>query len=389
MQTFDWIVVGNGLAGAALSYELAQAGLSVLLLDQYPQPAIATRYSYGGIPYWSGTTPLTRQLCQEGKSRHQMLSEETGHDTEFRELDLLLTIAPDQDPQEAVRAYASVEAPPQFIDAQEAAALEPQLNAGAIAGALTVRHGHVSPTAMVRAYNQGFQKLGGQWIIAPVTGLVRVGDRVTGVTTPTQAYAAGQVAIAAGAYTRSLLSTIGLKVPVYFTQAEVVETPPVEFTFRTLMMPAVLTRARLENQGGEADAQWDQADRELVPPILDAGLIQFRDRHLCIGQISRIQTTLEPSLDADHSTRQLYAEVGKLVPAIASVPGQWHSCPVAFSGDGLPLVGPVPHLTGVSIFSGFSGPFAYVPSTAVHFAQWASGSPSSVVDALSPQRFVP
>jgi glycine/D-amino acid oxidase-like deaminating enzyme len=29
MQTFDWIVVGNGLTGAAASYELARQGHSV------------------------------------------------------------------------------------------------------------------------------------------------------------------------------------------------------------------------------------------------------------------------------------------------------------------------------------------------------------------------
>jgi glycine/D-amino acid oxidase-like deaminating enzyme len=52
MQTFDWIVVGNGLTGAALSYELSRQGLSVLLLDRSMHPlvplAIATAASRTG-----------------------------------------------------------------------------------------------------------------------------------------------------------------------------------------------------------------------------------------------------------------------------------------------------------------------------------------------------
>lgn len=100
MQTFDWIVVGNGLVGAAASYELARQGLSVLLVDQHLEPDGATRYSYGGIPYWAGTCPLTRTLCEEGIAKHRQLSEELGADTQFRELDLLLTVAPDDDLQD-------------------------------------------------------------------------------------------------------------------------------------------------------------------------------------------------------------------------------------------------------------------------------------------------
>ncbi|MHC5825252.1 MAG: FAD-dependent oxidoreductase, partial [Nostoc sp.] len=65
MKTYDWIVVGGGITGATLAYELAKTGFSVLLLEQYSRPQNATRYSYGGLAYWSATTKLTRQLCED------------------------------------------------------------------------------------------------------------------------------------------------------------------------------------------------------------------------------------------------------------------------------------------------------------------------------------
>jgi len=389
MQTFDWIVVGNGLAGAALGYELARQGLSVLLLERSPDPESATRYSYGGVPYWSGDTDLMRQFCQEGRARYLALTEETGVDTEFRDLDLLLTVNPDQTSDDIAQRYAGTATPPAPISPQEAVEREPSLNPDAIAGALTVRHGHVNPQALVKAYNNGLQALGGRLVIAPVTGLVRVGDRITGVTTPTQAYAGKSVAIAAGGETRRLLNTINLSVPVYFTHAEIIETPPLEPTLRTLIMPADLSRSELEAEASrpDVDALWDEVGHTLAPPILDAGCVQFRDGTVRIGQISRINTTLHPDLNAYTSEQQLRQGIAPLVSTLAKSPGNWRACQVAFSRDGLPLAGAVPGLEGVALFAGFTSPFAIVPAIAVRFAQWATGQSSPAMDAISPARF--
>ena len=390
MQTFDWIVVGNGLTGAALSYELARQGHTVLLLEKSISPTSATRFSYGGVPFWSGSSDLLRQLCREGRDRYQAIPEETGVSPEFRELDLLLTVDLDQDPQKLAERYAAVAMPPTPISAQEAVALEPQLNPDAIAGALTVRHGHVNPMLLVKAYNQGLQKLGGQIVIATVTGLVRIGDRITGVSTPTQAYAAGNVAIAAGGLTRELLKTSGVKVPVYFTHAEIVETPPLESQFRALIMPADLTRSAIESAatGDDSDDIWDEAGHEIRPPFLDAGFIQFLDGTVRIGQISRIDTTLEPALDAQASEQKIRAGIAPLIPALAEVPGQWRACRVAFSQDGLPLAGAVPGVVGAYVFSGFTSPFALVPASAVHFAESVTTGHSPLMSQLSPQRLM-
>lgn len=389
MPSFDWIVVGNGLTGAALSYELARQGFSVLLLEKSVTPENATRYSYGGVPYWSGSSEVLRQLFRESLSRYAALSEETGVSPHYRELDLLLTVDPDQDPQALAQRYAEVETPPVPISAIEAAEREPLLKSTAIAGALTVRHGHADPTALVKAYNHGLQDLGGQIIIAPVTGLVRVGDRITGVTTPTQAYAAGQVAVAAGALTRELVKTAGVKVPVYFSHAELVETPPLDLELRSLIMPADLTRSAIESEATHDDTHdlWDEPGHEIRPPFLDSGCVQLVDKRLRIGQISRINTALEPELAAAQGEQRMRQGIAALVPALDQVPGQWHACRVAFSQDGLPLAGQVPGIEGGYVFSGFTSPFGLVPAAATQFAQWANGHSSSMLEATRPDRF--
>lgn len=391
MQTFDWIVVGNGLAGAALGYELACQGFSVLLLERSLEPRNATRYSYGGIPAWAATTELTRHLFPEGMARHRQLPEEVGVNTHLRELDLLLTIAPGQDGQAIAAQYAPCAVPPQFIAPQEAHALEPHLNPGGIAGALTIRHGHVDPQALVAAYNRGFTHQGGTLILAEVTGLVRIKERVTGILTAEQAYAGRHIALTTGGHTRKLLKQVGISVPLYYTHAELLETPPPSFSLRTLIMPAEAQRFSMERQASvpERDAQWDQPGQEICPPILDSGVVQLSDGRLRIGQISRTLTNLDAAIDAVDSERRLRAAIAPILPILATVPATWHRCLVTFCRDGLPLVGEVPGITGLSLFVGFSSPFVLVPAIAARFAQAVTGPPDPFLEAMHPGRFLP
>ncbi|MEM9904062.1 MAG: FAD-binding oxidoreductase, partial [Cyanobacteria bacterium P01_D01_bin.44] len=358
MQTTDWIVVGNGLAGAVLSYELARQGHSVLLIDA-ASPDSGTRYSYGGIAYWSGTDEISKTLCQEGIERHRTLADELGGDTEFRELDLLLTILKGEDVDALAQQYQHYAIPPQLISVQEACELEPQLDQDAIAGALRVPHGHVHPIKTVEAFNQAFRRLGGQHLIATVTGLVCVGNRVTGVTTAEQAYAAGQVAIAAGAYSQSLLKATGIQVPLYYTHAEIIETPPVELALRTLIMPANAKRFAMEDDVSQPEKLplW-QTSQQMAGPILDAGVIQFLDGTLRIGQLSQVHTDLAPVSNPAVGETQIREAISTPLPALKTVPGQWRHCLVTFSRDGLPLLGPLSDLEDIYLFSGFTSPFA-------------------------------
>lgn len=391
METFDWIVIGNGLAGAVLSYELARQGMSVLLVDD-GNPDNATRCSYGGIAYWSGTDAITKELCQAGIERHRQLSEELGSDTEFRELDLLLTFAPDVDGTELVDNYQRFAIAPQLISAQDACELEPQLKLDAVGGAFTVRHGHVNPVATLDAFNQAFRRLGGQQMIAPVTGLVRVRDRVTGIMTATQAYAASNVIVAAGGHSRQLLSKTQLSVPLYYTHAEIVALPHVKASIRSLIMPAAADRFAAEEKASdpETDGLWDEPAREIVPPILDAGVVQFLDGKTYIGQVSRFRTDLgTETIDAAQSEIRMRQAITAQLPCLADIPDQWRHSLVTFSRDGLPLLGPLPDVEGLHLFSGFTSPFAMLFPIAERFAKWVSQDtqPDPLVEKMLVERF--
>jgi glycine/D-amino acid oxidase-like deaminating enzyme len=390
MPNFDWIVVGAGITGAALSYELARKGFSVLLLERHRVLQGATRFGYGGLAFWSGTTDLTRQICAEGIELHRTLSEELEHSTQFRELDLVLPIALDANPQATVQTYAQFAISPQLLSVQEACELEPLLNPAAIAGALTVKHGHIAPAATAQAYTQAFTRLGGIVQVGQVTGLLRVdGLRVTGVVCGQETYTSANVVICAGALSRTLLKAAGIPVPLYFTHAELIETPPVKIQLRSLVMPAETKRFQLEAASSQAelDKLWDEPGHEPVPPILDAGAIQFIDGSLRVGQVSRTLTDPEAPIDPVQSEAEIRTQVGEILPALKDLPGTWRHCLIAFSRDRLPLIGPIPNVENVHLFSGFSNPLVVVPTLARRFAANAASQPDTIIAQLSPERF--
>jgi glycine/D-amino acid oxidase-like deaminating enzyme len=389
MKSYDWIVVGGGITGASLGYELAKKGFAVLLLERDATRQNATRFSYGGLAYWSGTTDLTRLLCREGIERHRNLSAELDADTEFRELDLLLTIDAGSDAEKAAANYAHFAIAPQLVSVAEAGELEPLLNKSDLAGALTVRHGHMSPTSTNKAYCQGFLRLGGTIEFAEVIGFIEEGNRISGVKTAQGIYRCDNAVVCAGGWSRSLLKLAGISVGIYFTRAEILETAPVDLKLRTLVMPALLKRFKLEAESSriEADFLWDEPGKELLSPILDSGAIQFNDGSLRIGQLSRTLSDLNAKVDRETSERAIRAGIGKVLPALADLPATWHDCIVAFSADKLPVVGPIGSRPGLYVFSGLSNPLAIVPAVAERFANWATGEKDWAIELLSPDRF--
>ncbi|MGB3534844.1 MAG: FAD-binding oxidoreductase [Microcoleaceae cyanobacterium] len=388
MTTYDWIVVGAGITGAAVSYELVKQGFKVLLVEKDHHLCGATRYSYGGLAYWAGTTELTRQLCQEGRDRHQILSEELGAETQFREVDLLLTISADEDPQSLAASYPPFATPPQLLTVAEACKLEPLLNPDAISGALTVRHGHVSPDQTNAAYLQAFKRLGGEIKIAEVTGLTQVKNKITAIQTTEGNYQSNNVLVCAGGLSRQLLKSAGIDVRVHFTHTEVLETPPVDVKLNTIIMSAGMERFKLEADATKPELEylWDELGNEIVPLIIDRSAVQLLDGRIRMGQPSRILTNPYAKINQVESELMIRQGMGEILPDLKNLPATWSHCLVAFTYDGLPLIGEIPNHEGIYIFSGFSNPLVFVPPLAQRFAQFVKGRPDNIIKQCLPSR---
>jgi glycine/D-amino acid oxidase-like deaminating enzyme len=380
MNNYDWIVIGGGITGSALAYELSKKDFKVLLLEKEPIPNNATLYSYGGLAYWSGTTEVTRQLCQEGIELQRHLSEELAADTEFRELDLVLTIDANEDPQQVAANYSSFAITAEVLDVKTACELEPLLNYHAIAGVLRLPHGHIHPQKTTDAYQQAFQRHGGEIQYEPVREFIRQDNTIIGVKTPQNTYYGANTVVCAGGLSRYLVQQLGVSVPNYFTHAQLIRTPPVDIKLRTLVMPAVQERFALESQAANPDLEtlWEQRKSQFVGSVMDAGAIQFLDGSFCLGQISAIVTNPDEKLDKSSGEAQIRQEISRILPSLERIPGTFHQCLVAFTNRDIGLVGKCPNMTGLYLFSGFTSTLVFAPPLARHFANWVAGSEETI-----------
>jgi glycine/D-amino acid oxidase-like deaminating enzyme len=360
LYSYDWIVIGAGITGASLAYELAKQGLKVLLLEKDSTPANATRYSYGGLAYWSGTTPQTRQLFAAGIELHRNLGEELDADTGFREIDLLLTIDSGENPETYYQNYRHFALKPELLTITEACTKEPLLNPKAIAGVLKFPHGQINPTATTQAYQRAFCRLGGELRIEKVQQLQRQGTQIQGVITKQNSYNAANTVLCAGGLISHLLQSVGISYQVQFTHEQVLVTPPVHLPLNSIIMPAHLQRFQLE-QGKATDS------------ILDLGAVPFGDGHLILGQISTLNPNPEAILDHHQAQKRIREGIATLLPSLADLPASMAHCLVTFADPNYPLVGALSDYQGIYLFTGFTSTLLFAPILARYFPH----SPSS------------
>jgi glycine/D-amino acid oxidase-like deaminating enzyme len=372
MQFYEVIIIGSGITGASLAYELVRLGVKVLLIEQHDKSPSATRYSYGGISYWAGITDLTRSLAQESLEIHRQNVSALDLPTEFRELPLIGTISHSQDPIAVLKTYAHFTKQPQLLTPAEAVDLEPLLNPDAIAAAILMPYAQINPIETANSYCQTMVRLGGHKVYDRVLTISSESDGVR-VHGKLETYHGDRVILCTGGGTRALLRDSGLAIRQHFSHSESIETDPCDLQMRSVVMPAEIRRFELERSAAIDDGPWEAGltgdNQDLIAPILDVGALQFADSSLRFGQISRTQTSLVPQSSPEDSEQWIRSGLAKILPKVAQVPGRWVTCTVAFSADHLPLVGPVGTDRRVQVFSGFSNPMALVPATAKRFAR--------------------
>jgi len=375
MKIYDWIVIGGGFTGSALSYELVKKGFQVLLIEKDEILENATCYSYGGLAYWSGTTEINRQLGKEGIALYRELSRELEADIEFREINLLLTIDSEDDPQAIAARYKDCLITPDLLSVEEACELEPLLNAAAISGGLKLPHGHINPVKTNKAYQEAFSRAGGEIVIDEVVKLLGDEARVEGVQTKLNNYYAGNTVVCAGGLSRRLLKEAGMDLKIYFNHSQILKTPPLDIKLNALVMPSVLKRFDLERETTRLEREnlWDELRDEAVAENMDAGAVQFLDGSIILGQITQIMTNPEARINVAKCEGIIRQEIGKILPSLQNIRGSLQTCLVAFSKDSMAPVGKINDVEGLHLFCGFTSTLIFAPILARYFARGAAG----------------
>jgi glycine/D-amino acid oxidase-like deaminating enzyme len=376
-ESCDVVVIGAGAIGAACAYHLAEAGLSVTVVD---------RGSVAG-----GTTGA-------GEGNILVSDKEPGPELElallstrvWNELPLAVTAAAEMD----LKGGLVVAAAPgelagltALADAQRAAGVEalpvapermteyePELAPDLVGAMFYPQDMQVQPMLAAAHLLAAARRRGARVRLSePVTGLLRAGDRVTGVHTVRGALAAGAVVNAGGGWGGQIAALAGVELPVLPRRGFILVTEAI----------GQLIRHKVYAASYVADVH-DSSESLETSPVIEgtaSGTVLIGSSRERVGFDARLSMTALARM-ARHAIR-IFPVLGR-VRAMRAYQGFR-----PYSPDHLPMIGADGRAPGLWHACGHEGGgIGLSAATGLLIAQLVTGRPTSLpVAAFAPDRF--
>lgn len=216
-MSYDAIVVGAGISGAATAYHLAKAGAKTLLIERGELASGGTGKS-AAIIRQSYSTPLLVRLARASITMFESAKAELGRDAGFVQSGYCFVLS--QDMLEGGRKNVAMQRGLGIVNEWSEGAGFPQhlpeINPKGIAGIVYEPHGgYADPVQATEAYVEAFKAAGGEFRArTSARKLTRKGDRITGVELDSGEVAADHVINAAGPWAKPLAESAGIDLPM-------------------------------------------------------------------------------------------------------------------------------------------------------------------------------
>ncbi|NOZ92936.1 MAG: FAD-binding oxidoreductase [Dictyoglomi bacterium] len=233
-KTYDYIVVGAGISGAVVAYELAKRNAgSILILDKDFPTAGATGSCAAGIRAQFGTE-FNVNLMKISLEKFEHLHEELDYPKDLIGLHQggYLVLAYSEEEMENLKRNVEVQHKiginTEILTPEEVHYRWPMLRLDGVVGATYhARDGHADPFYTTFAYIEAAKRLGAELRKhTPVLKLLTEGEKVVGVETPDGPIYGGNVIVAAGTWSTKLLKDIGIDIPLWAEKHEILITEP-------------------------------------------------------------------------------------------------------------------------------------------------------------------
>ena len=225
-KSYDTVVVGGGVVGCSIAYNLARlAPRRILLLERNAICSGDTAMSCA-IVRTHYSNPLTCRMARIGRDILADFGERVGGASGFTPCGyLIFTDADTLDDFEAnIGLQQAAGAEVELIDTRRALDLHPLLDPARIAkAAFESMSGFADPHLTTTSYAAAARRLGVEIREGvSVQRMVEVGDRISGVETNEGVIAAETVVVAAGVWTNAITGTVGVRYPYEITNHKVV-----------------------------------------------------------------------------------------------------------------------------------------------------------------------
>jgi glycine/D-amino acid oxidase-like deaminating enzyme len=239
MKRAEIVVVGAGVVGANVAYRLAREGARVTVLDAGAPGGGTSAASFAWLNAFNKTPRDYHALNADGMAEFPRLAEELG-DGRWLELAGGLHWRDTPEAQavlrETVTRLREWRYAVEIITPAAARELEPDLHLGPAVDEVvfTPGEGYVEAVPLVAALLAAARRAGAQVLPGHrVTGVLRAGDRIHGVTTESGArFEADVVVDCAGPATDEVARLAGVAVPLDRVPGRLVYTSPVSTTLR-------------------------------------------------------------------------------------------------------------------------------------------------------------
>ena len=233
-KAYDIVIIGGGISGCALAFELAKRERrDVLVIERKYLTSGSTGRCGAGIRQQWGTV-LNATLARDSTRLFEHLEEYTGYNDDCGlnqggYLIVAYTEAEWAQFQKNVELQQSLGIPVQVLDPKGAREVVPHLNIEGLLGAtFCPTDGHANPFHCTFAYAKGAERMGVEFATyTEVTGLRTANGKITGVETSKGYVEAGTVINAAGYNASRIAGMVGVDVPVLPERHQILITEPV------------------------------------------------------------------------------------------------------------------------------------------------------------------
>ena len=385
-QSADAVVVGGGISGCAIAYNLAKRGQKVILLEKDDIAFEASGRTVAALGLL-GKQRGEFLLAQESLGLYSQLKEELNYEVEFIKAGRLVPAEAKEDLslfEEMVDAAKEAGVELEVLDSGDVKRQFPYVEGPFQAMAYSPHEGHVNPVRVVNAFARAAQEYGSEiYTDCVATDIGVEGGRVTSVNTNRGEINTNAVVNAAGVWASRLADRVGVHIPVKIVRLSQGETEPTEPLFDTFIRSGIYcTRQTASGPVRVSNGYRDQAvfhdlslqdfrdltvwlprlvqQRKYVSFRLDLDLLKYDIRSFLASVRRRGRPNMAPvGLEAKPSLRKVRRQLehaARLVPKLKGLSIQKHWAGfIDLTPDLLPVLGHAGGPEGFYLSMGFSG----------------------------------
>lgn len=221
-ETFDYIVIGGGVMGASIAYQLAKQKVGHVLLLERQAICNGTTARSGAIVRQHYSNDFTVRMAKESLHIFQHFDEMIGGDCGFVTTGML--VITDESGAETLRANVALQqaegVDTRLLAPTEISEVVPGYSGeGAALACYEVEAGVADPMATTYCFAQRAKDYGATiYEGRAVTGILTQHERVTGVETEQGTLLAPNIVVAANAWSGALVQPLGIMLPITATR---------------------------------------------------------------------------------------------------------------------------------------------------------------------------